>query len=166
MLLKVFLVRHGHADSDIPDGLDDAARALTHKAREAVFEHFAGLRQRMRGVDRVLTSPLVRTVQTAQILAIAQGLEVPLKAHRSLLPEMPVGSQEKLLSAHLDETLVLVGHNPSIPAMAAHLMRLASLPRKVSPGTVVGLELDSLEEPAQLLFFAPPGEAVVEDLES
>jgi phosphohistidine phosphatase len=166
MLLKVFLVRHAHADSDVPDGLDDAARALTHKARHAVFEHFAGLRSRMKGVDRVLTSPLVRTVQTAQILAIAQGLEVPLKAHRSLLPDMPVGSQEKLLSAHLDETLVLVGHNPSMPAMAAHLMRLAQFPRKVSPGTVVGLELDSLEDPASLLFFAAPGEPVVEDLES
>jgi hypothetical protein len=52
-----------------------------------------------------------------------------------------------------------------MPAMAAHLMRLAQFPRKVSPGTVVGLELDSLEAPASLLFFAAPGEPVVEDLE-
>ena len=80
-----------------------------------------------RGVDLVLTSPLVRTVQTAQILVIAQQLEIPLRAHRSLLPDMPVGSQEALLASHLDQTLVLVGHNPSMPAMAAHLLRLPAV---------------------------------------
>jgi phosphohistidine phosphatase len=164
-VVKVFLVRHAHADSEVPDGLDDAARALTHKARAVVQDHFADLADRMRGVDLVLTSPLVRTVQTAQILAVALQLDVPLRAHRSLLPDMPVGSQEALLSDHLSNTLVLVGHNPSIPAMAAHLLRLSQFPRAVTPGTVVALELESLETPARLVFFAPPGEPVVEVLE-
>jgi len=162
--LKLFLVRHAQADSEVPEGLDDAARALTHKARASVFDHFARLKQRMRGVDLVLTSPLMRTVQTAQILAIAQQLDVPLHAHRSLLPDMPVGSQEALLASHLDQTLVLVGHNPSMPAMTAHLLRLSQFPRSMTPGTVIGLQLDTIDEPARLLFFAPPGEAVLEDL--
>jgi len=161
--LKLFLVRHAHADSEVPEGLDDAARALTHKARAKAFDHFAELSHRMRGVDLVLTSPLVRTVQTAQILAIAQQLDVPLRAHRSLLPDMPVGSQEALLASHFDQTLVLVGHNPSMPAMAAHLLHLAQFPRSMSPGTVVGLQLKALDAPAHLLFFAPPGDSVLED---
>ena len=160
----MFLVRHAHADSEVPEGLDDAARALTTKARAAVQEHFAELGHRMRGVDLVLTSPLVRTVQTAQILATAQQLEVPLRAHRSLLPDMPVGSQEALLTSHLDQTLVLVGHNPSMPAMAAHLLRLSQFPRSMTPGTVIGLELDGVESAARLLFFAAPGESVLEEL--
>ena len=75
----------------------------------------------MDGVDLVLMSPLVRAVQTAQILALVQELEVPLRVHRALLPDMPVGSQERLLKEHGEDDLVLVGHNPSIPAMAAHL---------------------------------------------
>ena len=164
--MKLFLVRHAHADSEVPEGLDDAARALTHKARALIFDHFAGLKPRMRGVDLVLTSPLVRTVQTAQILVIAQQLDVPLHAHRSLLPDMPVGSQEALLASHLDQTLVLVGHNPSMPAMAAHLLRLSQFPRSMTPGTVLGMKLEAIDKPARLLFFAPPGEAVVEDLGS
>jgi len=162
--LKLFLVRHAHADSEVPEGLDDAARALTHKARAVAFDHFAGLKPRMRGVDLVLTSPLVRTVQTAQILVIAQELDVPLHAHRSLLPDMPVGSQEALLASHLDQTLVLVGHNPSMPAMAAHLLRLSQFSRSVTPGTVIGMTLDAIDAPARLLFFAPPGEPVLQDL--
>lgn len=163
--MKLFLVRHGHADSEVPEGLDDAARALTTKARAALHDHFVGLAPRMRGVDLVLTSPLVRTVQTAQILAIAQRLDVPLRAHRSLLPDMPVGSQEALLTSHFEQTLVLVGHNPSMPAMTAHLLRLSQFPRSMVPGTVIGLELDALDAAARLLFFAAPGEPVREDLE-
>jgi phosphohistidine phosphatase len=78
---------------------------------------------------------------------------------------MPVGSQEALLTSHLDQTLVLVGHNPSMPAMAAHLLRLAQFPRSMSPGTVIGLELDGVDSAARLLFFAAPGESVMEDLD-
>jgi len=162
--VKVFLVRHAQADSDIPEGLDDAARPLTGKGRHAAEKHFQSLQKRMHGVDLILMSPLVRAVQTAQILALVQDLDVPLRVHRSLLPDLPVGSQERLLKEHRDDDLVLVGHNPSIPAMAAHLMALAQFPRSVPTGSVIALELDSPDEAARLLFFAAPGEDVQEEL--
>jgi phosphohistidine phosphatase len=163
--VKVFLVRHAQADSDVPEGLDDGARALTGKGRRAAEKHFRALGKRMHAADLVLTSPLVRAVQTAQILALVQELDVPLRVHRSLLPDMPVGSQESLLKKHRDENLILVGHNPSIPSMAAHLLRLGGFPRSVPPGSVVALELEAHDEPARLLFFAAPGEHVVEELQ-
>ena len=113
--MKVYLVRHAQADSEVPEGLDDGARPLTGKGRRAAEKHFRALRQRMDGVDLVFMSPLVRAVQTAQILTLVQELEVPVRVHRSLLPDMPTGSQEGLLEDHRDEDLVMVGHNPSIP---------------------------------------------------
>jgi phosphohistidine phosphatase len=161
--VKVYLVRHAQADSDVPEGLDDGARPLTGKGRHAVEKHFRGLQRRMGGVALVLTSPLVRAVQTAQILSLVQDLDVPLRVHRSLLPDMPVGSQERLLEEHRNEDLVLVGHNPSIPAMAAHLMQLAQFPRSVPTGTVIALEIE--KKSAGLIFFAAPGEDVLDELE-
>ena len=161
--MKVFLVRHADADADIPEGLDDAARSLTAKAREKVRAHFAGLRPRMESVGLILTSPLVRTVQTAQILALAQELDVPLRADRSLLPDMPVGSLDGVLAEHAAADLVLVGHNPSMAAMAAHLLTLQAFPRAVPPGTVIGLERAPGGR-AQLLFFAQPGVPVATTL--
>ncbi len=157
--MKLYLVRHADADADIPEGLDDGARALTAKAREKVHAHFGALRPHMQGVALILTSPLVRTVQTAQILALAQALDVPLRADRCLLPDMPVGSLDGVLALHPDEDLVLVGHNPSMPAMAAHLLAMQAFPRAVSPGTVIGLERTADEGGrARFLFFAPPGQ--------
>ena len=162
--MKVYLVRHAQADSDVPEGLDDGARPLTGKGRHAAEKHFRGLHKRMHGVDLILMSPLVRAVQTAQILALVQELDVPVRVHRALVPDMPVGSLERLLEEHRDDDLVLVGHNPSIPAMAAHLMQLSQFPRSVPTATVIALELEKLDEPAQLHFFAAPGEDVQEEL--
>jgi phosphohistidine phosphatase len=155
--VKVFLVRHADADAEIPEGLDDAARSLTTKARAKAFAHFAALKPRMDGVGLILTSPLVRAVQTAQILCLAQALAVPMRVDRSLLPDMPVGSLDGVLGAHRDTDVVLVGHNPSMAAMAAHLLSLQAFSRAVAPGTVIALDSPSGGLPAQLLFFATPG---------
>jgi phosphohistidine phosphatase len=159
-------VRHGDADAEIPEGLGDEARALTAKARQATMAHFNALVERIGAVDLVLTSPLVRAVQTAQLLSIAHRYEGPLRAHRSLLPDMPVGSLDKVLTDHAGEHLILVGHQPSMGAMAAHLLGLQSFPKQVNPGTVIGLERPDGEGggPAQLLFYAPPGQSILEAL--
>ena len=162
--MKVYLVRHAQADSDVPEGLDDGARPLTGKGRHAAEKHFRALQKRMHRVDLVLMSPLVRAVQTAQILALVQELDVPLRVHRSLLPDMPTGSQERLLEDHRDEHLVLVGHNPSIPALAAHMMQLAQFPRSVPTGSVIALDVEEPRKAARLVFFAAPGEDVLEEL--
>ena len=163
--MKVFLVRHGDADAEIPEGLGDEARALTTKARHAIVTHFLGLADRVDHVNLLLTSPLVRTVQTAQLLATTLKFEAPLRTHRSLLPEMPVGAIESVLAEHSGDNLVLVGHQPSMGAMAAHLLGLQSFPRPVNPGTVIGLEKSETPDTlAKLLFYAAPGQPVLEVL--
>jgi phosphohistidine phosphatase len=164
--LKVFLVRHGDADAEVPEGLGDEARALTAKARLGLMQHFTALADRMAGINLYLTSPLVRTVQTAQILSMALNHEGSLRVHRGLLPDMPVGALESVLTEHPGQNLVLVGHQPSMGSMAAHLLGLQNFPKPVSPGTVIGLEKSDEETsgPAKFLFYAAIGQAAVDEL--
>ena len=163
--MRIFLVRHGDADAEIPEGLGDEARALTAKARQALHQHFVSIGERVGAVDLLLTSPLVRTVQTAQLLSVVLKHEGPLRAHRSLLPDMPVGALESVLTAHPDQNLIFVGHQPSMGAMAAHLLGLQQFPKPVSPGTVIGLErTGEAGAPARLLFFAAPGQPVLDTI--
>lgn len=164
--MRIYLVRHGDADAEIPEGLGDEARALTAKARQNAFSHFSGLADRMQQVDLILTSPLVRAVQTAQLLSLANKYEGPLRAHRSLLPDMPVGALDTVLTDHAGENLVLVGHQPSMGAMAAHLLGIQTFPKQVNPGTVIGIERPDGDPSslARLLFFAAPQQPIVEAL--
>jgi phosphohistidine phosphatase len=164
--LRIFLARHADADADIPEGLGDDARALTARARPLAFAHFSALADRMEKLDLILTSPLVRAVQTASLLSLAIKHEGPLRAHRSLLPDMPVGALDSVLTDHAGENLVLVGHQPSMGAMAAHLLGMQTFPRPVNPGTVIGL-VRADGEPgalARLLFYAAPNQPPVETL--
>ena len=158
--MKVFLVRHADADAEIPEGLGDEARALTTKARQSIAAHFASLAERIGLPNLVLTSPLVRAVQTASILSFALGYEGPLKVHRSLLPDMPVGAIDGVLNEAAAEALVLVGHNPSMTAMAAYLLGMQNFPKPVNPGTVIALDREG--GASRLLFYAPPGQQVLE----
>jgi len=157
--VKIYLVRHGDADAEVPEGLGDEARALTAKARQQVRAHFEALAERMQGVSLVLTSPLVRAVQTAQILSSVLDHEGILRADRSLLPDMPVGAIDGVLAQTSGEAVVLVGHSPSMGAMAAKLLSLPSFPKAVSPATVIGID-----SAGALLFFASPGQPILNAL--
>jgi phosphohistidine phosphatase len=157
--VKIILVRHGDADAEIPEGLDDDARALTARARALLPTHFRALAGHIGTPSLILTSPLVRAVQTATLLAQALGYEGPLKAHRSLFPDGPVGAIEALLRDQPVDTVVLVGHQPSIGGAATYFLDLPSFPRAVNPGTVIGLEREGTR-PARLLFYGAPGQPV------
>lgn len=172
--MRVFLVRHGDADAEIPEGLGDEARALTTKARLQISAHFGTLAERIGQVSLILTSPLVRAVQTATILSTTLKHEGPIRVHRSLLPDMPVGALDAAVTQHAGEDLALIGHSPSMGAMAAHLMGLQSFPKQVMPGTIIGVEVsddrggrtaENPPPPAKLLFFAVPGQPILEHVE-
>jgi phosphohistidine phosphatase len=169
--LRIFLVRHGEADAEPPEGLGDEARALTAKTRASTIAHFAALTERIGTVSLILTSPLVRTVQTAQILSTIIKHEGPLRANRCLLPDMPVGAVAPVIDEYSGQDLVLVGHQPTIGALAAHLMGMQSFTKQVNPGTVIALERPDTTEPnappppARLLFFAALGQPVLESIQ-
>lgn len=167
--MHVVLVRHADADADIPEGLGDEARTLTTKSRASVRAHFAALKDRLGTPAIVLTSPLARCVQTAQILVGAIGYEGPLRSHRALLPDGPVGAIDALLRDQTEESAILVGHQPSMGSISAHLLGLQNFPRPFAPGTVLGLELTPPTTPdgpfaATLKFYAPPGQPLLETL--
>ena len=161
--MRVFLVRHGDADADIPEGLEDDARALTSRARLALPSHFAPLAPLIGTPTMLFMSPLVRAVQTATVLAQALSYDGPMRANRTLFPDGPVGAIEGLLAERLGETIVLVGHQPSMGSTAAHFLGLGAFPKPVQPGTVIGIERpDDNLAAGKLLFYAAPGHPILE----
>ena len=118
--MRVALVRHGEA-IDAHAVSSDALRYLTPSGRRTVRRVGAALAEHGVVLGRIFTSPLVRAVQTAEILASASDLEGPVE----VWPALAGGSTAQALAAlgHAadDETVALVGHEPSIRVMAAHL---------------------------------------------
>ncbi len=98
------------AEDDNP--LGDEARALTPEGRAAFRQHARKL-ARLTPLTGIVTSPLVRAVQTAEILAEALGLE-RVEVHPALLPRPRAHKRILSLAHELGPGWALVGHNPSL----------------------------------------------------
>ncbi len=161
--MKVILIRHGDAEAEPPEGLEDDARALKPRARLALPTFFESLASRLGVPDVIFTSPLVRAVQTATLLAHALKYEGPLRAHRHLYPDAPVGAVEAMLAGSSGKTVVLVGHQPTMGVAAAHFLGMSNFTKPVVPGMVIAIERPEIgATTGRLLFWAAPGQGVVE----
>ena len=128
--MRVLLMRHGEAvDTNVASS--DRDRWLTDAGRRTVTTVGEMFNRMELHYDVVYTSPLVRSVQTAEILAAMQpGFDGPVRVHRALSSEEGTTAQalEPLEHAMSDELIVMVSHMPKVGILAAHLGRLAHAP--------------------------------------
>ena len=154
----IYLVRHGLAAEQGPDYPSDEDRPLTDEGIERLRAQALGMRELRVRLDWVLTSPLLRAAQTAEVLAAGVGCETPMVPVDALRP----GGRYDALMAALgrlgdDRSVALVGHMPSMGAIAARLIGAAE-PLPFKKGAVCCIEVDRLP-PAQagrLHWFLPP----------
>ncbi|HEY8429832.1 MAG TPA: histidine phosphatase family protein [Sandaracinaceae bacterium] len=121
--MRVVLVRHGEASD--PAASADRSRHLTVRGRDVTREVARKLRERGLVPTAMYTSPLVRAVQTAEILAHEFGFVGPVFAHDPLVPDGTTARALSVLDAHGDDDVVfLVTHEPIVRALAGHLSGL------------------------------------------
>jgi phosphohistidine phosphatase len=120
--MMLYLLRHGVAEEVGPDG-SDGSRRLTPGGRRKMRAAAAGMRALGLGFEAILTSPLVRAVETAAIVADALGNEPVPRELSALEPGVtPVETVGALRAFARYEHVVLVGHEPGLSAIAALLL--------------------------------------------
>jgi phosphohistidine phosphatase len=114
--VQLHLVRHAIA-ADAATDRPDASRPLTDKGADKFAAEVRGAKRLGWRYDRVYHSPLLRAVQTAELLR-------PLVGGGSLhvLPDLARAPDVELL-AHIEgERVALVGHEPYLSALLAWLL--------------------------------------------
>ena len=157
--MQLYLVRH--AIADIRDPLrwpDDSARPLTQRGIGRFESAAPGLVRLCPKLDRLLTSPLVRARQTADILH-AHGWPAP-DVIEELRPEVPAARTLEALAAYEGMPgVAMVGHEPAIGEFLSYLLAASetavrSLWRK---GGAALVELPELRAGAgMLVWYLPP----------
>ena len=134
-------MRHGPAEDDAPSGLD-GNRALTDAGRKRV----RGVAKTLLDLDEapqlVISSPLVRAVQTAEIVAIIAKMEEhsgTVEIRRELSPGGDGAALARALAAEGRRRVLLVGHEPDLSNLVASL--LGAFDRSFDKAMVVGLSL-------------------------
>lgn len=122
--MDLLLVRH--ADAGDPavfsaTGRPDDERPLSQRGEEQMRRAAVVLRELLPGCGTVVSSPLRRAVQTAELLGNAYGLAAPIQT-RALIPGVPLTEFVEWMT-QFDETqcVAAVGHEPHLSELATWL---------------------------------------------
>jgi phosphohistidine phosphatase len=113
------LLRHGTAVPQGAAGLDDADRPLIADGEREARNAGRAFRAMQVRPDRIVTSPLVRARQTAQLAAAELGVKT--FEDDALRPGFGHEALDGLFARHDGDCLVLVGHDPDFSAIVRDL---------------------------------------------
>ena len=153
----LYLVRHAAAEEQ-QEGRSDAERALTP-------EGIRKFRRAARGIVRlvgdlppevILTSPLVRARQTAELLVEAvDAAKVKTELQISTALE-PLGSRDKLLKEARSQNTMAVGHEPMFSEWIGEMCFGNAGELEMKKGALAAVELAGAGR-GRLVFLVQPG---------
>jgi phosphohistidine phosphatase len=155
---ELYLIRHAIAADRGEEWPDDDKRPLTARGVARFKEAVQGLKKLDATIDEIFTSPLIRAKQTADLLAAG----LPGKASVTVLDALAPGHTPNSVMAQLARSarrrrIALVGHEPALGELAAHLIGAGrALPFK--KGGVCRIDVESLtsRRPGALTWFVQP----------
>lgn len=155
---ELYLVRHAIAADRGGEWPDDNKRPLTERGISRFKDGVKGLRRLDVALDEIFTSPLLRAKQTAELLAAGLEGKPPIKVLDALAPgHPPAAVMTQLARVARRRRIALVGHEPDLGELAAHLIGAGrALPFK--KGGICRIDLGSLtsKRAASLTWFLPP----------
>ena len=159
MVRTLVLVRHGKAEK-APDGSSDLYRELTPDGRHALEIAYPRTFSLLEDYDdiNVWSSPAIRAMQTAQVVASVLGVD-GIEVDQTLY-DQNVDAILAQIATTPEDTVVIVGHVPSLDAIAS---RLLGKDIRLNKGAALALELpqpaataegeETTPAPASLLWF-------------
>jgi phosphohistidine phosphatase len=148
--MQLYFLRHGEADWPGWTKPDDE-RPLTDFGKKEVRQVAKFLDRLKVKPDLIVTSPLPRASQTAEIAA--EGLKAKLRKDEALEPGFGMSELQNVLKRHRSKVLMLVGHEPDFTTVISALTG-ASL--KLSKAGFALLDIDPEAEEGKLLWLFPP----------
>ena len=142
--MEIYLLRHGIAEEKSATGRD-ADRRLTDEGRQKlrrVLEcaHSAGVSPSL-----ILSSPLRRAVDTAEIAARELGYEGKIVRTDALVPGSTPHDLWQELRQHRDEAAILLtGHDPLFTSAVAYLLGSSHHMVHFRKGALIRIDADSM----------------------
>jgi len=111
----LFLMRHANAGAIRENPLLDAKRGLVKEGKEQCMLMARALNALKAPIEVIVSSPLKRALQTAQLVGTELGYDAKVEIGPALAPSGDFTGFQALLAKYSDrEGILAVGHNPNI----------------------------------------------------
>ena len=121
--LTLYILRHGQAGTHEDNPEKDAVRPLTSRGRKETIMFGRSLRKLGVSFDLVVSSPLKRAVETAQLTARTVMGKKWVEEWNELKPTIETGElYSRLSSLETDRPVLLVGHEPHLSNVIAEIV--------------------------------------------
>ncbi|QLY24605.1 SixA phosphatase family protein [Bdellovibrio sp. HCB185ZH] len=163
--MEIIIVRHALAEERedfAKKGLEDQFRPLTLKGRKRMQKVCMRMKDFIKDVDVIVTSPFTRAAQTAQILSQfypgKKVIEIP-----EMVPQSPPQALLKWFrtQGRNHKKIMIVGHEPHLSVFASYMLTgKAESFIDLRKSGVLSLELESFAQAnaggAELMYSIPP----------
>jgi len=140
--MELYLLRHGIAEPRRA-GRTDAERRLTVEGKEKLRQVLARARAAKTDPSLILTSPLVRAVETAEIAAEVLRHKGAIVRSEALLPSSSARAVWRELSARAGEKAVLLaGHEPLLSETASYLLGASRIVVEMKKGALLRIDVE------------------------
>ena len=126
--MELYLLRHAHAGNPDEWTGDDAERPLSAKGRRQAAQLGSFLAERGFTVDTIVTSPKLRALQTAELVAPQIGARYE-SDHRLAVP-LDLDLLNNVVRDAGGRKVMLVGHDPDFSDLCGELIGALGLPLK------------------------------------
>ena len=121
--MNLYVLRHASAGVRRLNPLLDVKRPLDKEGKKHCLQLAHVLNAMQVSFDVVVSSPLKRSMQTAQLVATETGYEQKILISNALAPEATYPQFQRLLrECAAFENLLVVGHNPNITQFLGQLV--------------------------------------------
>jgi len=143
--INLFIVRHGDAEPKT-DLAEDFNRKLTKKGIKQLKRVANFLDEMDHHIENVISSPLVRAYQSADIIVDELKMNVKIEKNDNLKPEADVTDIMPFLKG-LKGNTIIVGHDPNVSLL---LNKISGTDGKLKKGGIAVLKFDKDNGTAEL----------------
>lgn len=141
--MQVYLLRHGIAEEGHV-GMRDTDRQLTSEGKRKLRETLRILARADVAPTLILSSPLARAIQTAELARALLKTKNDVLRTKALSPNSTVEQVWEELRVHRDESeLMLVGHEPLFSRLSAYLLGYMDLRIDFKKGAILRVDVES-----------------------
>lgn len=140
--MNLFLIRHSIAEYPSPL-IDDYNRKLTPEGEILISKGSKFLKMIAPDLNLLLSSPYLRGLQTAEIIAKTYENNIKLIKENNLATGCNTGMLIEILNSYSEENIAIVGHQPDLSNHIANFTSNGNIRLIFSPGAIAKVRFES-----------------------